>query len=160
MLLLCMTILMEHPFQEWQLHGWTCSCLGKVQESRHCIVQRYLWTRINTSPTCICSSHGPVGQHKCCINPDVNGTHEFLFSWHLCLWMPLNDEHCLHHLLGQGENKNNKWPHFPCKTCLCFNFFFFKKQIHAHGPNPRNVYLLFGGSGFSAPCWKGLAVLV
>ena len=45
--------------------------------------------------------------------------------------MPLNDEHCLHHVLGQGGNKNNKWPHFPCKTCLCFNFFFFlNRSMH------------------------------
>lgn len=60
------------------------------------------------------------------------------------LWITLSDEQCLYHL-GEGD-KNNKRPHFPCQSCLWFNFFF--KQTHAHGPNPRNVYVFFGSSRF------------
>lgn len=61
--------------------GWACSSLEKVHESWHSALPKYLWTRINTSPACICGSHDPA------VLWAAQGLCKSWHSWYICIFI-------------------------------------------------------------------------
>lgn len=158
MLPLCMAVLMKHPFQEWQLRGWTCSSLEQVHESWQTALQKYLWTRINISSSCMCGSHGPVvlWTAQGYVNPDIHGTHAFL----------------LIHFKGSGSSQTSlggslsliKISWFKKKHTQnpnsCFYSGWLRRETLSLGHSYKDFLHLFGSHYFKKRCKKCWSCLI